>query len=125
MWQLLVAAIMVVGLVTVAQAHVPEVGGVRPTPSVCNELAAYDIFNIAEERGLGATSLPAFQYERTKDCRVFYGPIVRVSAVAVMGPVYTPDGYVVYLVRVELMEGILPGGPWYAFHRHKAEEQPI
>ena len=97
----------------------------RPILSVCNEEAAYDIFNITEERGVGATSLPAFQYERTRDCHVFYGPVVWVGAVAVMGPVYTPDGYVVYMIQVELTEGTLPKGPWYAFHRHKVEGETL
>ncbi|KKN80691.1 hypothetical protein LCGC14_0327830 [marine sediment metagenome] len=104
-------------------AHAPAIGEERPAFSVCNKKAADDIFAVAKERGVGATSLPAFKYERTRDCRVFGGAPVLVHAIAVSEPTYTPDNYIVYMIQVEPVEGTLPSGSWFAFHRHKAEDE--
>ena len=115
-----------------AQAHVLAVGEERPAFHLCNAEAAYALAAIAREQGARFTNLPSVQYTRGRECRIVDGdnPASMIRVMEVAPVINTPDGYALYLYRVEFLvvlrgEARAVGGPWFAFHKHKVEGEVI
>lgn len=105
---------------TPALAHVPKVGDVASSVIICTEEAHNVLVEKARADGIGSLRPTLHRFINSIKCSYTMGKEIRV--VEVEEPIQTPDGFVLYPLHVQSIDG---SKVYFAAHTHKAEGEAI
>ena len=118
------ALALAIGGTLPAQAHAPKVGEEGKFIVACKEDAHNVLVETARTEGLRATAPLVRRFMMRSKCFNAAPTGVPARIMEVAEPVYTPDGFILYPLRIQPLDG--PSTvPWFAAHTHKIEGTAI
>ncbi len=103
-----------------AQAHVPKAGDQMQLRVVCKEDAHNVLIEIARTEGLRRTSIMVRRFLNGHKCFSAMPLELQARVVEVIERIDTPDGFILYSLRVQPIDG---DREFFAAHTHKVEGQ--
>ena len=105
-------------------AHVPEIGDRGWFTTLCRESADKELMELAQTKGLSRVKWKLGRFLNSGKCYVELPPAPG-RIIAVVGPVYTPNGrFALYSLKVQIeVDG--PPETWFAAHSMPVENEPL